>query len=95
VLTTSENMLREVIISVVRLPEEDLPLVAEFVGQLRQRHAPHPNLVALRAEVQRKAALLAEVPREQLAAQFLQLVDELRDEAVAHGVALSAEPEGD
>ncbi len=82
---SSENMLREVIIDVARLPEEDLPLVAEFVEKLKQRSVPatpRPNAVTLRAEVRRKAAALAGVPREQLAAQFLQLVDDLQAEAM-------------
>jgi len=95
--SVAEHMLREVIIDVANLPAEDLPLVAEFVEKLKQRPpaAARPDLSALRGEVHRKAAALVAVPREQLARQFLQLVDDLRAEAVANGVALDAEPESD
>lgn len=51
------------------------------------------DLAALRAEVQRKAAALAGVPREQLAAQFLQLVEDLRADARAKGSATDDEAE--
>jgi hypothetical protein len=50
---------------------------------------------ALRAEARRRAALLKDVPREQLVARFLTLGDEIRREAVRKGTAVDGDWTGD
>jgi hypothetical protein len=87
-----------VIIELARLPEDDLPLVAEFVERLKQtRRSKMPNLAVahIRAEARRRAAQLGDVPRQELAARFIKIIDEIRAEAVAKGVAISGEWRGD
>ncbi len=90
----SDSLLRQLIVDIAHLPEDDLPLVAEFFGKLRQMRWPEagkprrPSVVAIRAEARRRAALLANVPREELVTQFIRLTDEIRAEAIVQGTTL-------
>ena len=94
---TTETMLRQLLADVARLPNEDLPLVVEFVGKLAHKPRPvRPSVAAIRAEAKRRAAQMGDVPRAELVARFLQVADEIRAEAIARGAAIDEETwEGD
>jgi len=77
-----------------QLPEEDLPLVVEFVEFLKQRKArpvQRLSLAEMRAEARRRAALLQDVPREEIMARFRELAEEIRQEAIAQGTAIEGD----
>ena len=47
------------------------------------------------AHARRNAALLREVPRDQVAARFAQLIEEIRHEVIAKGTAINRDWTGD
>jgi hypothetical protein len=76
------------------LPPEDLPLVVDFLDYLKERR-PVSASARLRTEARRRARLLQDVPREQLAARFAELTEEIRREAIAKGTAVDGDWVGD
>ena len=77
-----------------QLPEEDLLLVVEFVEFLKQRKARSAqrlSLTEIQAEARRRAALLQDVPREEIVARFRELTEEIRQEAIAQGTAIEGD----
>jgi len=77
-----------------QLPEEDLLLVVEFVEFLKQRKARSAqrlSLTEIQAEARRRAALLQDVPREEIVARFRELIEEIRQEAIAQGTAIEGD----
>ena len=92
----SEHLLRQVVLDIARLPEEDLPLVAEFLRFLDQNRRPadrgaisqRPTAEQIRLEARRQAVVLRNLPREQLAAQFMKTLDDIRADAIAQGTAI-------
>ena len=81
-----------------RLPEEDLSLVIEFMEHLKQRRAaPRQRLspAEMRAEARRRATLLQDVSRGEIVARFIELAEEIRQEAIAKGTAVEGDWEGD
>lgn len=96
--TVSPTLVGQVVSELTRLPEEDLSLVVEFVEFLKQRRAaPTPQLspAEMRAEAQRRATLLRDVPREEIVARFRELAEEIRQEAITKGTAIEGDWRGD
>ena len=78
------------------LPPEDLPLVVDFLDYLKERRPSSSRRVAeLRTEARHRARLLQDVPREQLAARFAELTEEIRREAIEKGTAVEGDWVGD
>jgi hypothetical protein len=80
------------------LPAEDLALVAAFIAYLKQRSpaaAPPLSVAAIRAEAQRRAAALGDVPRTELVRQFQALAEDVRQQAIAQGTAIAGDWERD
>ncbi len=80
------------------LPEEDWPLVLDFVEHLKRRRETlrREALVAeIRAEARRRARELESVPREEIVARFDQLIEQVRQTAIARGTAITGDWEGD
>ncbi|MES1241537.1 MAG: hypothetical protein ABUT39_07950 [Acidobacteriota bacterium] len=80
------------------LPPEDLRLVIDFLDLLEERHAPQPapsSVARIREEAKRRAGLLKDVPREQLAARFAELAEQVRQEAIEKGTAVEGDWVGD
>jgi hypothetical protein len=80
------------------LPAEDLALVAAFIAYLKQRPsaaAPPLSAAAIRAEAQRRAAALGDVPRTELVSQFQALAEDVRQQAIAQGTAIEGDWERD
>lgn len=76
------------------LPPEDLRLVVDFLDYLKERR-PASAGARLRIEARRRARLLQDVPREQLAVRFAELTEEIRREAIAKGTAVEGDWVGD
>jgi hypothetical protein len=49
----------------------------------------------IREEASRRARLLGDVPREQLAARFAEVGEQIRQEAIARGTAIEGDWTGD
>ncbi len=80
------------------LPEEDWPLVLDFVEHLKRRREMlrRKALVAeIRAEARRRARELESVPREEIVARFAQLIEQVCQTAIARGTAITGDWEGD
>lgn len=96
---TAQGMIGHVALELARLPEEDLPLVVEFVDYLKQQRqtAPQPRLsvAEMRAEAQRRARLLREGPRVEIVFCFRELTEEIRQEAITKGTAIEGDWRGD
>ena len=96
---TATSVIGQVAFKLAKLPEQDLQLVLELVDYLEEQHpsasARSMAPAALRAEARRRAALLKDVPREQLVARFVALGDEIRREAILKGTAIDGDWVGD
>ena len=96
---TATGMIGRVASELTWLPEEDLPLVAEFVDYLKRRCQATPrrrlSVTEMRAEAGRRACLLREVPRDEVVARFRELAEEIRQEAIAKGTAIEGDWSGD
>ena len=91
----TEELLKEL----DELPEEDLPLVAEFVGYLRTRHSKSTiskgSIAAIRAEAHRRAKQMGDLPRAEIVARFEAIAESIRQEAVSKGTAVEGDWQGD
>jgi hypothetical protein len=89
----------QVVTRLTELPPEDLRLVVDFVEYLKKRRPPASRRAVsaadLRAEARRRASLLQDVPREQLATRFAELTEEIRNEAIEKGTAIEGDWVGD
>ena len=78
-----------------QLPLEDIRLVAQMVARLQQQrqaatsHRLSP--VEIVTEARRRAALLSDVPRAEIAARFEALAEEIREQAIAQGTAIEGD----
>lgn len=81
------------------LPEEDVQLVAEFVDHLEEKRPARPvrslTAVEIREEARKRARLLRDVPREQLIARFLEVGEQIRQDAIAKGTSFDGDWTGD
>lgn len=93
----SSAMIGQVASKLTELPPDDLRLVLDLVERLQARAESHQPLST--AEIgdlaKQRAALLAEVPREQVAAHFEELAEEIRQEAIANETAIDGDWRGD
>ena len=80
-------------------PEEDLQLVVEFVDRLEEKQPSGPARIFSASEIveeaRRRARLLRDVPREQLVARFMEVGEQIRQEAIAKGTAIDGDWTGD
>ena len=96
--TSTPALIGSVAARLTVLPPEDLRLIIDFLNLLEERHAPQPTLSSvarIREEAKRRAALLKDVPREQLVARFAELAEQVRQEAIEKGTAIEGDWMGD
>lgn len=93
----AQAMIGRVAVELTELPEEDLPLVIEFVDYLKRRQQPHVGaaLADIRVEARRRAQLLREVPNEDIVERFKELAEDIRQEAMQKGTALEGDVTSD
>lgn len=94
-VSVENNLVRQAVIEVASLPEEDLPLIVEFMSYLKQRrHAATERKLSateVRAEARRRASALKDVPRQDLVARFKELSESIRAQAVVQGTAFEGD----
>jgi len=94
----AHEIIGRVVVEVTHLPQEDLPLVLDFVEHLKQRQETlrRKALVAeIQAAARRRAKELESVPREQIVARFDQLIEEIRQTVIDNGTAIEGDWESD
>lgn len=86
-------MIGQVALKLTELAIEDLRLVVDLVDRLQRPAEPHQPLstTEIRELAKHRAALLNEVPREQVAAHFAEIAEEIRQEAMAKGTAIEGD----
>jgi hypothetical protein len=95
----SPQVIGQLALKLTNLPEEDLQLVIELVDCLKDKHPAEPvqspSTKEIREEARRRARLLRDVPREQLVARFMEVSEQIRQEAIAKGTAIEGDWTGD
>ena len=94
----SQSVIGQAALKMARLPTEQLLVVVKFLDsldELQPTDPEPPSVDELLAGALRDAELLREVPREQLMARFMELGEEIRQEAIAKGTALDGDWHGD
>lgn len=93
------GLIREAVIKVIRLPEEDLPLIIELAEYLEQRRGAQAeskrSVAAIGAEARRQANALKHVPHQEIVARFKALAESIRTQAVLKGTAIEGDWQGD
>ena len=91
---TDQSLLRQTMIEVANLPDDDLPILLDIVVFLKQQRAAATAADIGRSARQRAVALRS-LPREQLAAQFREIGEKIRSQAAIGGTAIEGDWEGD
>jgi hypothetical protein len=93
------QILGQLAIKLTGLPEEDLQLVVELVDYLEEKRPAEPvrslSVREIREEARKRSRLLRDVPRDQLVARFVELGEQIRQEAIANGTAIDGDWTGD
>ena len=91
--------LGKLVVKLTGLPEEDLQLVVDFVDCLEEKRPAEParslSAAEIREEARKRALLLRDVPRDQLIARFVEVGEQIRQEAIANGTAIEGDWTGD
>ncbi len=92
-----QDLVRQAVIEVAQLPENELLAVIEMVGALKkQRARPNRELakeIVARAKV--RAAETSRLSRAELMRQFGEVLEKIRADAIAKDTAIEGELEGD
>ena len=100
-ISQTDSRLKQVMSDILVLQNEELEIVAVLIEKIKtsrpisQRKTLRPSVAAMRAEAKRRATALGNVPRAELAARLVKVVDEIRAEAIAKGTAIEGEWKGD
>ena len=82
-------------VKLTALPEEDLQLVLELVDRLEEKHPVESvrplSVKDIREEARKRSLLLRDVPRDQLVARFVEVGEQIRQEAIAEGTAVDGD----
>jgi hypothetical protein len=93
------QVIGQLALKLTNLPEEDLQLVIELVDCLEEKRpeksARSVSVEEIREEARRRARLLRDVPRGQLVARFIEVGEQIRQEAIAQGTAIEGDWTGD
>lgn len=93
-----QSMIGEAALKMTRLPTDQLPLVIRFLDsleQLQRTDQPPRSVDEILDEAWNGSESLRDVPREQLMARFLELGEEIRQEAIRKGTAIEGDWIGD
>jgi hypothetical protein len=92
-----QDLVRQAVIEVAQLPEDELLVVIEMIGALKkQRQNPNREWAAeMVAKAKARAAEMSHLSREEAMEQFIRTMDAIREEAIEKGTAIEGEWEGD
>lgn len=97
-LAFPQSLVREAVIEVAQLPDQDLLVVMQFMRELRERQtisAPRPSVSEIRAEAKRLAADMGNLSRAEVMAHFRTTTECIRAQAVTDGTAIEGDWRGD
>jgi hypothetical protein len=91
---STPSLIGKVATGLAQLSIEDIDMVARLVVRLQEPHenvSPRLSPAEVVAEARKQAALLSDVPRSEIAARFDALSEEIRQQAIARGVAIEGD----
>ena len=93
----SPAVIGQIALKLTQLSAEEVSGVLEILDHLSpvETSSRTPTTAEIIAIAKRRAALLRDVPREQVAARFTQLAEEIRQEAFDMGTAIDGDLSGD
>jgi hypothetical protein len=93
----ADSLIGRVARELTYLPEEDLPLVVEFVEYLRRQRASQQKMSAaeIQAEAHRRALQMKQVPRAEVVARFQALTEAIRADVIKRGQAIEGDWQSD
>lgn len=91
----SPAVIGQIALKLSQLSAEEVSGVLEIVDYLSPAETSKQTAAEIIALAKRRAALLRDVPRDQVAARFTQLTEEIRQAAVANGTAIDGDWTGD
>lgn len=97
-VASPQDLVREAVIEVAQLPDQDLRLVVQFVRELKQRPTVPvvgSSVAAIRAEAKRLAAEMGDMPRAEAMTEFRATIERIRRQAIADGAAIEGDWSGD
>lgn len=89
-----QSLLRQTVVEVANLPDDDLAILLEIVALLKQQRASEVT-ANIRQTARHRALALRAASRDQLAAQFREVGERIRSQAIAGGTAVEGDWEGD
>jgi len=96
---THSDLIRQAVIEVAQLPDDDLLLLVDFLNYLKMQRDTAGERRATAAQIRdtaiRRAEALRGLPREQRVAQLTASIHRLHADALAKGVAIAEEWRGD
>lgn len=88
------SLIRRTVVEIATLPDDDLAILLDIVALLKQQRSK-ATAADIRRTARQRVATLQNMPREQLAAQFQEVGERIRSQAVASGMALDGDWESD
>jgi len=99
VTANGPDLIRQAVIEVAQLPEEDLLLLVDFLHYLKTQRAiageRHITAAQIRDMAIQRADTLRHLPYEQRVAQLITSIHRLEADALAKGVTIEEEWQGD
>ncbi len=92
-----QDLVRQAVIEVAQLPENELLIVIEMVDSLKKQRI-HPNrksAAEIVARAKARATQTSHLSRSELMQEFSDTLDSIRAEAIAKGAAVDGELESD
>lgn len=88
-----QDLVRQAVIEVANLPEQELLQVLAYIGLLKEQHggAEASEVAAIRAEADRLAAGMKGQARADVMMQFQATLNAIRAQAIAQGTAIDGE----
>jgi GTPase involved in cell partitioning and DNA repair len=92
-----QDLVRKAVIEVAQLQDKELLIVIEMVDTLKkQRARPNKELAAeIVAKAKARAEEMKHLSHEEVVQRFTDVMDRIREEAIANGTAIDGELEGD
>ena len=91
---SDQSLLRRTVVEVANLPDDDLAILLDVVALLKQQRTTEMT-ADIRQAARQRALALRSIPRDRLAAQFREVGERIRSQAVASGTAIDGDWQGD
>ena len=88
------SLIRRTVVEIATLPDDDLAILLDIVALLKQQRSK-ATVADIRQAARQRVATLQNMPREQLAAQFQEVGERIRSQAIAKDTAVAGDWEHD